>query len=129
MPAKTNTDALHTRLLDGLTVKSRADGTVHSIKRDGKTVAEVCVGAKKVRLNLRDAVKPPKGVELSGKSKTWAGGGCIVTDENLAACRALLGSITEPTAKDAAAASASASTEKRTARKRVARSSGRKVAA
>lgn len=121
--------SLHQQLLDGFDVKSRDDGTVHTIKREGKTVAEVCVGAKKVRLNVRESVKAPKNLELSGKSKTWAGGGCIVTEENLAACRALLASITEPTAGDAAAANAAASKEKQTTQKRVTRSSRTKVSA
>jgi hypothetical protein len=93
MPAKkTSADKpLHLQLLDGFEVKSRPNGTVHTVKAGKATVAEVCVGAKKVRLNLRAAVKPaPKGIKLDGKSKTWAGGGLVVTPENLAAARALL---------------------------------------
>lgn len=121
--------SLHEQLLDGFEVKSRDDGTVHTIKREGRAVAEVCVGARKVRLNVRDAVKAPKNLKLSGKSKSWAGGGVIVTNENLAACRALLAQVTQPTAADAAAASAAASKEKQTARKRVARSTRSKAAA
>jgi len=93
MPSK----ALHQQLLDGFEVKSRDDGTVHTVKHEGKTVAEVCVGAKKTRLNVRGAVKAPKGITLGGKSKTWAGGGAEVTEENLPAARTLLSSIVRPT--------------------------------
>ena len=81
MPRKTTTTdkPLHVALLDGFEVKSRANGTVHTIKQGNATVAEVCVGAKKVRLNLRSASKPaPKNLKLDGKSKTWAGGGVVV---------------------------------------------------
>lgn len=89
--AATTEKPLHLQLLDGFEVKSRDDGSVHTIKQGKATVAEVCVGARKVRLNLRAAVKPlPKGLELDGKSKTWAGGGVVVTPDNLAAARAVL---------------------------------------
>src|SRR5579862_7429598 len=85
--------SLHQQLLEGFEVKSRKDGTVHTIRAaDGKTViGEVCVGAKATRLNLRAPVaKPPRDVTLGGKSKSWAGGGTVVTDANVTACRALL---------------------------------------
>jgi hypothetical protein len=89
--------ALHQQLLEGFEVKSRKDGTVHTVKHGGRTVAEVCVGTKKVRLNVRAQVKAPKNLPLAGKSKTWAGGGCILTEENVSAARALLASITKTT--------------------------------
>ncbi len=89
-PAK----ALHVALLDGFEVKSRDNGTVHQIKADGKTVAEVCVGARAVRLNLRSAPKPaPKNLALKQGSKTWLGGGVVVTPDNLAAARAVLAAV------------------------------------
>src|SRR5438067_12341307 len=83
--------ALHVTLLEGFDVKARADGSVHTIKANGKVIGEVCVGAKKVRLNLREPVKnAPKGVTPSGKSKRWAGGSVNVTADNVTAARALL---------------------------------------
>jgi hypothetical protein len=90
------TSTLTTTLLAGLDVKSRADGTVHSVKgKDGSTVAEVCVGKKFTRLNLRQTPpKLPKGVRLDGRSKSWPAGGVILTDSNVAACRALLLTVT-----------------------------------
>lgn len=88
---KATTDTpVHVALLDGFEVKSRPNGTVHTVKVEGKVVAEVCVGTRATRLNLRNAVKPPKGVELVGKSRSWQGGGLVVTPENLSAARALL---------------------------------------
>src|ERR1700730_11390319 len=94
MPVK----SVHAQLLDGLNVKSRTDGSVHTVRAaDGKTVvAEVCVGKKATRLNLRAwpaKVKAPKGLELSGKSKSWEGGGVIVTEANVKAARALLANV------------------------------------
>jgi len=85
------TKSLHSQLLDGFSVKSRQDGSVHTIKSTaGTVVAEVCVGTRKVRVNLRTAPKTtPKGLVLGGKSKSWATG-VIVTADNVTACRALL---------------------------------------
>lgn len=61
--------ALHTTLLEGLTVKSRADGSVHTVKANGKVVGEVCVGTKRVRLNLREPVtNAPKPGGVSPRS-------------------------------------------------------------
>jgi hypothetical protein len=89
--ATTTEKPLHLQLIDGFEVKSRPNGTVHTVKAGKTVVAEVCVGAKKVRLNLRTAPKlAPKNLTLDGKSKSWPGGGVIVTPENLAAVRALL---------------------------------------
>jgi hypothetical protein len=107
--------SLHAQLIDGLTVKSRKDGSVHTVKdAEGKTVAEVCVGTKKTRLNLRRAPKTtPKNIELGGKSKSWPGGGVNVDDSNLAACRAILSSLVATSAPKPAAAA-----PKKTARKR-----------
>jgi hypothetical protein len=94
MPAtKHPTQPLHRQLLDGLTVKSRADGSVHTVKADGKTIAEVCVGVKATRLNLRANAKAPKSLTLTGKSKSWPGGGLVITDKNVAAARVLLAGI------------------------------------
>ena len=45
MSGKATEKALHVRLLEGFDVKSRDDGSVHTVKNsDGKVVAEVCVG-------------------------------------------------------------------------------------
>jgi hypothetical protein len=75
-------------LLDGLQVKSRPDGTVHTVKDgEGKTVAEVCVGTKKTRVNFRSA---PKGLKTDGKSKSWQGGGVVVDEKNAKTVRAAL---------------------------------------
>src|SRR5438445_2863960 len=88
MPGK---DSLHARLLDGFEHKSRKDGTVHTLHAQGQVIGEVCVGKRNVRLNLRKAPsKAPKNITLVGKSKSWAGGGVIVDEKNLTACRALL---------------------------------------
>ena len=108
MPAKTN-KPLHMQLLEGFDCKSRADGSVHTIKANGRTVAECCVGAKTIRLNVRADVKPPKGLTLSGKSKSWPTGGLVVTEDNLASARALLTSAVEkaPAPKTADAAKGS----------------------
>jgi hypothetical protein len=124
MPVK----SLHSQLLDGLNVKSRPDGSVHTVRAaDGKTVvAEVCVGKKATRLNVRELpakVKAPKNLELGGKSKSWPGGGVIVTDANVKAARALLASVVDatkaaPKAADAAALSSAAQTAVKAARKR-----------
>lgn len=127
-------------LLDGLNVKSRDDGSVHTIKGgNGKVVAEVCVGARKVRLNLK-AVPPkgkvPKAIELGGRSKSWEGGGVNVTAANVKQARALLAAVvaaatapkqTEPTAADAAAANRKAAAERKQTADRVRNVSGRRT--
>jgi hypothetical protein len=125
--------SLHDTLLDGFDVKSRADGTVHTIKANGKVVGEVCVGTKKVRLNLKATPAKgavPKSIALDGKSKTWAGGGVIVTDENVTAARALVSAVVaavpEPQADDAARSSAAA---RQTVTRTTTRRTGRKTAA
>jgi hypothetical protein len=64
------------------------------VKVEKKAVAEVCVGAKKARLNVRAKAQVPKGLKLSGKSKSWPEGGVVATESNLAAARALLTSLT-----------------------------------
>jgi hypothetical protein len=89
--ANDSTTPLHTQLLDGLTVKSRADGTVHTVKAaDGKTVAEVCVGTKKIRANFRTAPRGAVAKLLDGKSKSWPGGGVVVDEANAERIRAAL---------------------------------------
>lgn len=92
--------ALWQRLIDGYTVRSRDANDVHTIKGDGQhTVAEVCAGKTKTRLNFKSdpsgmkGVKIPKGIELGGKSKSWAGGGLVVTEENFDGARALLDAV------------------------------------
>ena len=92
MPAQKTPTAPHVTLLDGLNVKSRADGTVHTIKSAaGAVVAEVCVGKKQTRLNFKQTPKSlPKSVELSGQSKSWPGGGIVVTAANASAVRSVL---------------------------------------
>lgn len=126
-------------LLDGLEVKSRDDGSVHTIKAHGKVVAEVCVGARKVRLNVKAEPakgKVPKSVTLAGKSKTWAGGGLNVEPGNVKAARALLAAVVaavpapkqaEPTAADAATAQRRATAERKQTRERVRAVAGRRT--
>lgn len=116
---------LHAQLLEGLTHKSRADGSVHTISAAGRTVAEICVGKKFTRLNMRAEIKAPKGLVLSGKSKSWKGGGIVVLDANVVACRALLDSSVQNAqrlqgASDVAADLAARKTVKIDIRKRVA---------
>jgi hypothetical protein len=94
--APLDTKQIVSTLLDGLTVSSRKDGTVHTIKREKATVAEVCVGTRAVRLNLRNAPaknRVPKSIKLVGKSKSWPGGGVVVTAENATAARAVLSAV------------------------------------
>jgi hypothetical protein len=94
--APINTKEIVSTLLDGLDVKSRPNGTVHTVKVETKTVAEVCVGTRAVRLNLKSAPaksKVPKSIKLVGKSKSWPGGGVVVTAENAAAARAVLSAV------------------------------------
>jgi hypothetical protein len=143
MPAKnTTTPSLRVRLLEGFDVRSRADDSVHTVKANGRVIAEVCEGKKQTRLNLRELpakVKPAKNVTLGGKSKSWPGGGTVVTDANLTAARALLTAVAKatptakaPTASDAAKQSATATADRTTARKaltRVGRSSTPRKAA
>lgn len=101
---------MHAQLLDGIAnVKSRDDGTVHTIHLAGDakaTVAEVCVGKKFTRLNFAKAVDAdmlPEGIVLGGRSKSWVGGGIRVNADNLDACRTLLlavvGNVDEPEAE------------------------------
>jgi len=110
--------APHVELLKGLNVKSREDGTVHTVhSASGKrTVAEVCVGKKFTRMNLRSAPtsNAPRGVKLDGRSKHWDGGGVRVTAENVKQCRALLEHIVgkNVTADDAVKESRKATTAK-----------------
>jgi hypothetical protein len=127
--------ALHQRLLQGFDVKSRDDGTVHTVKVSNRTVAEVCVGKKNTRLNIREVPKgAPKNLDLGGKSKSWAGG-VILTDANLTGCRALLSACVKAapaastaTASDAAAVSSAAQTTTKAARKRTTARSSAKTA-
>jgi hypothetical protein len=90
--------SIHSQLLDGLQVKSRADGSVHTVKAEGKVVAEVCVGTRKTRVNFKASPKSlPKGLALDGKSKTWAGGGIVVDESNVAKVCAILAQLVAPT--------------------------------
>lgn len=110
--ATPDTRPLHIQILEGLNVKSRKDGSVHTIKdANGKTVAEVCVGKKRTRLNFRTVPSGkgmPKGIDLGGKSKSWQGGGVVLNEANVGLARELLvfvvGTAPEPTAADAAEA-------------------------
>lgn len=124
MAEPVNTKEIVAELLDGLDHKSRPSGTVLTVKAAGKTVAEVCVGARAVRLNLRAAPpkgKVPKSITLGGHSKSWAGGGVIVTAANVAAARALLVAVTAGApGAPASAADASAAARGRTRRARAA---------
>ena len=126
MPAKKNTVApLHVQLLDGLTYKSRTDGSVHTIKANGKVIGEVCVGRNRVRLNLKSALPAASRKMLGGKSRSWAGGGMIVTDANVKDARALLELAVQRAQATTGAAEVAADLSKRkvdatAARKRVA---------
>jgi len=109
MAPEKETTPLHVTLMDGMTVKSRDDGSVHTIKgADGKTtVAEVCVGKKDTRLNFKSAIPEdaPEGIELSGHSTSWKGGGVRINDANLPAARELLQFVVDsvqPTAEETA---------------------------
>jgi hypothetical protein len=102
MAAKKAPASLHQQLLAGLDVKSRQNGSVHTIKANGKVVAEVCVGTKKVRLNFRNELPAKERKLLSGKSKSWPGGGMIVTADNLKEARALLDLAIQPATNSAA---------------------------
>ncbi len=89
-------ESLHQQLLKGLEgVRSRPDGTVHTLHVGGAVIGEVCVGTRAVRLNLRTRPKVvPKGLDLSkSKSKTWVGGGLVVTDANVKEAKTLLAAV------------------------------------
>lgn len=84
---------LHVRLLEGLDVRSRADGSVHNIKNPaGKTVAEVCVGKDVTRLNFFSelSVPIPDGLILGGRDQRFPDRGLRLTPENLLRARELL---------------------------------------
>jgi len=84
---------LHVRLLEGLEVRPRADGSVYNIKnRDGKTVAEVCVGKNVTLLNFFSelSVPIPDGLTFSGRDRRFPGRGLRVTPENLLRAREYL---------------------------------------
>lgn len=97
--------ALHQQLLDGLdNVKSRPNGTVHTLHdAEGKVVAEICVGKRATRVNFRIVPKAAKGLDLTTKSKTWVGGGIVVTDENVSKVKAALASVLQTAEKKPAA--------------------------
>lgn len=77
-------------LVKGLETKARQDGSVVAVKVGKATVAEVVVGAKTVRVNFREKPKGGPKVALAGKSAKWAGGGVVVTEENVGDVRKLL---------------------------------------
>lgn len=87
-----------TLLADVDNVKSRTDGSVHTLHgRDGSTtLAELCVGKRTARFNVREPLaaamvkRHDVAASLGGRSKSWRGGGIVVTDGNVAAVRALL---------------------------------------
>jgi hypothetical protein len=137
MPAKKNpapTAPLHVRLLDGLDTKSRPDGTVHTIRAGSRTVAEVCVGKKNVRANFKTELPAASRKKLSGKSKSWPGGGVLVTDDNLNEVRNMLELAVSRTqaaqgASDVAADLAARKAEATATKKRVGRPARTRVAA
>lgn len=83
------------RVMKGFIVKSRPSGSVHTVKSlgNGDTVAELCVGVRTVRLNLRDRYLGSQPLVLSGHSETWVGGGVPVTEDNIDVVRSVLGEI------------------------------------
>ena len=103
MPATTAPAPLHRTLIDGLPVKERADGSVITIhSAQGGTVAEVCVGKSKTRVNFRSApTKLPKNLVLDGRSKSWACGANLSAD-NLAGLRTVLVAVVGKAADKAA---------------------------
>jgi hypothetical protein len=99
--ARSKEDGMQAKdLIAGLTVKTRPDGTVITVKSpDGRaTVAEVCVGTKKTRVNFRETPKSALAKSLTGKSKSWPGGGVVVDEKNAAVVRAALLAATKPEA-------------------------------
>lgn len=120
--------SLHQRFLDGMTIKSRENGTVHTIKgENGRTVGEVCVGKSKTRVNFRNAPEAKalkaSGISLSGNSNSWKGQGFVLTEENLQSGRKLMQAVisaAQPTPEEAQAASQQAQAEKGQARERAA---------
>lgn len=84
--------ALHVALLEGLNTKLRPDGSVITIKDStGKrTVAEACVGAQRTRVNFKDAPKSTLSKRLGKSTKSWPGGGVVLTAANAVAVRAAL---------------------------------------
>jgi hypothetical protein len=78
------------RLVKGLETKARPDGSVTQIKAEGKTVAEVCRGKSSVRVNFRQRPKGAPKDMLAGASKTWEGGGVVITEENVGIVRTLI---------------------------------------
>jgi hypothetical protein len=80
------------QLTEGLTIKARKDGSVITVKdATGKrTVAELCVGKSKIRANFRETPKSALAKQLAGESKTWGGGGVIVSDANAQLVRSAL---------------------------------------
>lgn len=100
---------LHVRLLEGLDIRSRADGSVHNIKTpDGKTVAEVCVGKNVTLLNFFSelSVPIPDGLIFSGRDRRFPGRGLRITPENLLPARELLHRVVgseEPSSSDSVA--------------------------
>ncbi|HYZ79310.1 MAG TPA: hypothetical protein VE596_18245 [Gaiellaceae bacterium] len=78
------------RLIKGLEVKSRTSGNLHNVKAGAATVAEVVVGSKTVRVNFKSKPTIKTGVKLAGESSKWAGGGVVVTEENVADVRRLI---------------------------------------
>lgn len=85
------------QLTEGLTVKERPDGTVVTVKAaDGKaTVAEICVGKSKTRVNFRATPKGAITKKLVGHSKSWPAGGIVVDGKNAKAVRAALVSVAQ----------------------------------
>lgn len=79
------------QLVEGLNCKSRPSGKVHTVKKeDGWPVAEVVVGVRTIRMNLRSRYEGSENLKFTGHSTTWLGGGVIVTAKNFDVCRKVL---------------------------------------
>lgn len=79
------------KLVKGFEKHERADGTVTRLHSGRTVVAEVCTGARSVRVNFREATEDMQSqLELSEGTKSWPGGGVKATDENWSLVREAL---------------------------------------
>lgn len=84
-----------TLILSSLNVTHRPDGTVHTVRfaSNKGTAAEICNGKAVDRLNFKtapdSALTAQLGIDLGGRSKSWACG-IGITDSNAASLAFLL---------------------------------------